>query len=57
MKKLLVILTACLLALSLLAACGETVTPEPQETASEADRKSTRLNSSHTYQSRMPSSA
>ena len=37
MKKLLVILTACLLALSLLAACGETVTPEPQETASEAD--------------------
>lgn len=37
MKKLLVILTACLLALSLLTACGETVTPEPQETASEAD--------------------
>ena len=37
MKKLLVILTACLLTLSLLAACGETVTPEPQETASEAD--------------------
>ena len=37
MKKLLVILTACLLALSLLAACGETVTPESQETASEAD--------------------
>ena len=37
MKKLLVILTACLLALSLLTACGETVTPEPQETASEVD--------------------
>ena len=37
MKKLLVILTACLLALSLLTACGETVTPEHQETASEAD--------------------
>lgn len=37
MKKLLVILTACLLALSLLTACGETVTPELQETASEAD--------------------
>ena len=36
MKKLLVILTACLLALSLLTACGETVTPEPQETAAEA---------------------
>lgn len=37
MKKLLVILMACLLALSLLTACGETVTPEPQETASEVD--------------------
>ena len=37
MKKLLVILTACLLALSLLTACGETVTPEPQETVSDAE--------------------
>ena len=36
---------------------GETDTEVVQETLDEADRKSTRLNSSHSGQSRMPSSA
>ena len=36
---------------------GETNTDAVQETLDEADRKSTRLNSSHPNPSRMPSSA
>ena len=45
----------------LLAGCGQVITltptPTPEPTPTVADRKSTRLNSSHTDISRMPSSA
>jgi len=36
---------------------GVSVTPEKAKASEVSDRKSTRLNSSHTMQSRMPSSA
>ena len=36
---------------------GEQLTLRPEGTAAAVDRKSTRLNSSHSQQSRMPSSA
>ena len=49
MKRMLALLLTLTLALGLLAGCGTTVVV--------ADRKSTRLNSSHSGESRMPSSA
>ena len=46
---------------AMLAACGQTAGPLPSQatfnSATSQDRKSTRLNSSHEFVSRMPSSA
>ena len=54
MKRIVACLMAAVLSLSLLAGCGQEQNTAP---AAEEDRKSTRLNSSHTSKSRMPSSA
>ena len=66
-KKVLATLLVGAMAASLLAGCGTTVettgssdtttAPEKTQTTETADRKSTRLNSSHPPESRMPSSA
>ena len=51
MKKLIALLLAGCMMASMVVGCGS------KEEAAEADRKSTRLNSSHVRTSRMPSSA
>ena len=71
MRKLVAVAAAALLVTGLVVACGETPPADPvdagntpkdvgalvPDTGTAADRKSTRLNSSHATLSRMPSSA
>ena len=48
---------AVVLMLALIVCISSVVVPQPEEVSAKQDRKSTRLNSSHKVQSRMPSSA
>ena len=51
-KKILIMAMIAAMSVTALAGCGSDA-----DTSSDTDRKSTRLNSSHRSQSRMPSSA
>ena len=55
-KQVIAFVSAAALAVTSLAGCGKTEEKTEKTTVSE-DRKSTRLNSSHSRKSRMPSSA
>ena len=57
MKKTLLFSSRSLLTAALFFCAASVVSCQKEETAGAADRKSTRLNSSHMPKSRMPSSA